>query len=92
MVIPTQAFWRGTKRRKSKRAANGKPGSTKRQKRLRTGEDPTQSVASDADTPRSNDSNSVVGDLGSIYLPSPGGWTASGAVRGLVYTVVVAPL
>jgi len=70
METPTQASWRGTKRRKSKRAANRKSGDTERQKRLRTGEDPTQSVASNTDQsiPRNNCSSPVVVDLGSVHV------------------------
>ena len=71
METPTQASWRRTKRRKSKKATNGKSGDTERQGRLRTGEDPTQSVASNADQyiPRNNGSSSspAVGDLVSVH-------------------------
>lgn len=67
---PTQTSGRGTKGRKNKRAANRKPGVTKRQKTLRTGKDPTQSVAPDADQPipRNNCTNFAGGDLGSVYV------------------------
>jgi hypothetical protein len=64
--ISTQPSVRGAKRRK--RAANGKPGATKRQKKLRAVQDPTRSVTSNIDQPipRDNDPNS--GDPGSAYV------------------------
>lgn len=68
METPTQLSGRETKRRK--RAANGKPGPTKRQKKSRARRDPTRSVASDIDqsTPRGNGPNPTASDLGSAYV------------------------
>ena len=72
MVTPTQLSWRETNRRRGKEATNKKPEATKCQKRLRAREDPTRSVTSGVDqsAPRSNGSNSAVGDLESVYIRS----------------------
>ena len=64
--ISTQPSVGGTKRRK--RAANGKPGATKRQKKSRAVQDPTQSVTSNLDQPISRGNDPNPGDPGPAYV------------------------